>query len=421
MSLLIKALEQAAESKNASDKVELSLEPLTASDTALKDSNATAKYSQQAASSVFSAKTNVQPKPINKLTWLALAASILLLAAVAYFYWYWQSLTTPELVVARPPAMQGVPPVPVAQSNTQADVSLPTTTATAEASSNASPPQSQPQAEPVLVEHKADPASQTDSVLKVEPVLTASKQKKKVASSPVADELETPEPRVRQPAARASISKSLVFGEPVPLTDDGSVKVTRNQPVVGINPKLIEAYNAYTKGDDGQAQQAYRDVLKGDVRNTDALLGMAAIAARQGRNDDAVGWYKKVLEIEPRNHVAQAGVLSLQQQDDPVSAESRLKNMIAQQPESASLYASLGDLYASQNQWPSAQQAYFQAYHLEPNNVQHVFNLAVSLDHMGKPSLALPYYQRAKELVTTGGAGNIDRAKLESRISQLSQ
>lgn len=420
MSLLIKALEQAAESKNASDKVELSLEPLAASDAALKDSNSTAKYNQQAASSVFSAKTNSQLKPVNKVAWFALAALILLVAAGAYFYWYWQSLTTPELIVARP-VTQSVLPVPAAQNNTQADVSLPSTPATAEASSNAASPQSQPQAEPVLAAHKVDPASQAESVLKVESVLTASKQKKKVATSPVAGEQETTEPRARQPAARASISKSLMFGEPMPTTDDGSVKVTRNQPAVGINPKLIEAYNAYTKGDDAQAQQAYREVLKGDVRNTDALLGMAAIAARQGRNDDAVGWYKKVLEIEPRNHVAQTGVLSLQQQDDPVSVESRLKNMIAQQPESASLYASLGDLYASQNQWPSAQQAYFQAYHFEPNNVQHVFNLAVSLDHMAKPSLALPYYKRALELVTAGGTANIDRAKLESRISQLSQ
>lgn len=418
MSLLIKALEQAAESKNASDKVELSLEPLTASDAASKDT--APKYSQQAASTVFTAKTNSQPKPVNKLAWLALAALILLLAAVAYFYWYWQSLTSPELVVARPPVMQSVPSVSVAQNNTQTNVNVPASPS--QASSNASLPQSQPEVDPIATENKVATAAQTDSTLKVEPVLAGSRQKKKIAASPAtAIDEEVAEHRVRQPATRASISKSLVFGEPIPAADDGSVKVTRNQPVVGINPKLIEAYNAYTKGDDAQAQQAYREVLKGDVRNTDALLGMATIAARQGRNDDAVGWYKKVLEIEPRNHLAQAGILSLQQQDDPVSAETRLKNMIAQQPESAGLYASLGDLYLSQNQWPSAQQAYFQAYHLEPSNVQHVFNLAVSLDHMGKPSVALPYYKRAMELVTTGGAANIDRAKLESRISQLSQ
>ncbi|HEY3301519.1 MAG TPA: tetratricopeptide repeat protein [Methylophilaceae bacterium] len=419
MSLLIKALEQAAESKNAGDKVELSLEPLAAtSEGASKDASATPKYSQKAASTVFSAKTSAQPKPSSKLAWFALAALILVLIAVGYFYWYWQSLAAPELVVARPPAVQNAPPTQVTATS-QNNVNVNTETSNSAASDNASPPQSQPEAASAATENKVDTTLPAESVAKVEPslVMTSSKQKKKIAvpSMPLTEQ------DLSKPVRRANVSKSLVFGEPVPSAEDGSVKVVKNQPTVGINPKLIEAYNAYTKGDDVQAQQAYREVLKGDVRNTDAILGMATIAARQGRNDDAIGWYKKALEVEPRNHVAQAGIVSLQQQDDPVSAETRFKNMIAQQPESASLYAALGDLYVSQNQWPSAQQAYFQAYHFEPNNAQHVFNLAVSLDHMGKPNLALPYYQRALELVSASGATSIDRAKLESRISQLSQ
>lgn len=419
MSLLIKALEQAAESKNAGDKVELSLQPLAATgEGASKDSSATPQYSQKAASTVFSAKTSAQPKPSNKLAWLALAALMLVLAAVGYFYWYWQSLAAPELVVVRSPAAQSALPTQVAES-AQPNVNVNTATSNPVASDNASPPQGQPEVASPAAENKVDTTLPAERVVKVEPspAMTASKQKKKIATPTIP----LTEQDLSKPVRRATVSKSLVFGEPVPSAEDGSVKVVKNQPTVGINPKLIEAYNAYTKGDDAQAQQAYREVLKGDVRNTDALLGMATIAARQGRNDDAIGWYKKVLEIEPRNHVAQAGVLSLQQQDDPVSAETRFKNMIAQQPESASLYAALGDLYVSQNQWPSAQQAYFQAYHFEPNNAQHVFNLAVSLDHMGKPNLAVPYYKRALELVTASGATGIDRAKLESRISQLSQ
>lgn len=418
MSLLIKALEQAAESKNAGDKVGLSLEPLAANEAVLKDANATSKYSQKAASTVFSAKTNTQPKPSNKLAWFALATLVLLLAAIGYFYWYWQSLTAPEPIVVGQSATQNVPPAQLAAS-TPANTNLSAAIAAPTASDNTAPPQSQPEVASSAGENKVDTALPAESVAKAEPVLamTSTKQKKKIAipSIPLTEQ------DLSKPVRRANVSKSLAFGEPIPSAEDGSVKVVKNQPTVGINPKLIEAYNAYTKGDDAQAQQAYREVLKGDVRNTDALLGMATIAARQGRNDDAIGWYKKALEVEPRNHVAQSGIVSLQQQDDPVSAETRFKNMIAQQPESASLYASLGDLYVSQNQWPSAQQAYFQAYHFEPNNAQHVFNLAVSLDHMGKPNLAVPYYKRALELVSASGATSIDRAKLESRISQLSQ
>jgi tetratricopeptide (TPR) repeat protein len=418
MSLLIKALEQAAESKNAGDKVELSLEPFAANEAALKDANATPQYSQKAASTVFSAKTNAQPKPSNKLAWFALAALILVLAATGYFYWYWQSLAAPELVVVRPFPAQNVPSTQVVSSQ-PVSANLNAEIATPIASDNMSPTQAQHEVASPAGENKVDTPLPAERGAKLESsvVMTPSKQKKKIAipSIPLTEQ------SLSKPVKRANISKSLVFGASIPLIEDSSLKVVKNQPTAGINPKLVDAYNAYTKGDDAQAQQAYREVLKGDVRNTDALLGMATIAARQGRNDDAIGWYKKTLEIEPRNHVAQAGIVSLQQQDDPISAETRFKNMIAQQPESASLYAALGDLYVSQNQWPSAQQAYFQAYHFEPNNAQHVFNLAVSLDHMSKPNLAIPYYKRALELVTASGATNIDRAKLESRISQLSQ
>ncbi|MEO8417391.1 MAG: tetratricopeptide repeat protein, partial [Methylophilaceae bacterium] len=90
-----------------------------------------------------------------------------------------------------------------------------------------------------------------------------------------------------------------------------------------------------------------------------------------------------------------------------------------QQPEAAHLYAALGNLYAQQSQWPSAQQAYFQAHHFAPNNADYAFNLGVSLDQLNKPALALQYYKRAQELLPKSGASAIDRAQLESRIVQL--
>ncbi len=110
-------------------------------------------------------------------------------------------------------------------------------------------------------------------------------------------------------------------------------------------------------------------------------------------------------------------------QADPVSSESRIKNLIAQQPEAAHLHASLGNLYAEQKQWPAAQQAYFQAHHFAPSNAEYAFNLAVSLEQLGKPALALPYYQRALDLLNSSASASgsvaIDRAQLESRIRQL--
>ena len=53
-----------------------------------------------------------------------------------------------------------------------------------------------------------------------------------------------------------------------------------------------------------------------------------------------------------------------------------LKQLIAREP-SAYLYFTLGNIYADQNRWPDAQQAYFQAHHLQPDNPDYAYNLAV--------------------------------------------
>jgi tetratricopeptide (TPR) repeat protein len=221
------------------------------------------------------------------------------------------------------------------------------------------------------------------------------------------------------PAARSSPPEA--FGAPVtPLPEESAVKVTRNRVDNGVNPNLLAAYTALSAGDDNLALQEYRKVLQSDIRNVDALLGMAAVANRQARYTDAAGWYGKVLEIEPRNTIAQAALLSLNNQQDTVASESRIKNLLAQQPESAYLYAALGNLYANGGAWPAAQQAYFEAFRLDTRNADYAFNLAVSLDHLGKASLALEYYKKARDLLA-GNMTDIDKAQLDFRISQLEQ
>ena len=197
------------------------------------------------------------------------------------------------------------------------------------------------------------------------------------------------------------------------------VKLISHALTVGIDPTLLAAYQAFSRGEYAAAQQQYRQVLQGDIRNVDALLGMAAIAERQGRDADAQGWYEKVLEIEPRNIIAQSAIVSTQTNTDVVGTESRLKSMLAQQPEAANLHASLGNLYVEQSQWPSAQEAFFNACRFAPNNADYAFNLAISLDQMGKSNLALKQYQRALELLNKSGASSPDKTQLEARIKAL--
>jgi tetratricopeptide (TPR) repeat protein len=205
------------------------------------------------------------------------------------------------------------------------------------------------------------------------------------------------------------------------------LRLVSRTPAAGVDPTLLAAYEAYSRGDDVAAQKQYRQVLQADIRNVDALLGMAAIALRQSRYADANGWYQKVLEIEPRNSTALSAVANAQINSESAASasadyagtESRIKSMLAQQPEAANLHAALGNLYAAQSQWSLAQVAYFNASRYAPDSADYAFNLAVSLDQLGKSGLALAQYQRALGLLSSSGAGNLDKAELEARIQAL--
>ncbi len=199
-------------------------------------------------------------------------------------------------------------------------------------------------------------------------------------------------------------------------SDSASFSVTKSTSQPSVNPVLMSAYEAYNAGNDTEAQQLYKQVLKRDIRNVDALLGLGAIASRQGRSADANAWYGKVLEVDPRNNIAQAALLDNRSQGNELTNETSLKNMLAKQPDDANLHVALGNLYAEQNQWPAAQQAYFDAYSLN-KTADNAYNLAVSLDQMGKSKLALPYYLHALEQASN--ASNIDKAALTARIAAI--
>jgi Tfp pilus assembly protein PilF len=189
--------------------------------------------------------------------------------------------------------------------------------------------------------------------------------------------------------------------------------------VVPVSPMLMQAYETLQAGDTAAAKTLYENVLITDPRNVDALLGVAAIAKSEGRFDDTNRLYQRVLDLEPRNSYAQAGLISIIGGADLAASESRLKQLIARDP-SAFLYFSLGNLYAEQSQWPSAQQAYFQAYQMQPDNPDYAFNLAIGLDHIGQSRLALDYYRKALDLSFKKGHASFDQSLVIQRVGQLS-
>ncbi|MCP4695230.1 MAG: tetratricopeptide repeat protein [Gammaproteobacteria bacterium] len=176
------------------------------------------------------------------------------------------------------------------------------------------------------------------------------------------------------------------------------IKITHKPAPQRIPKQLQKAYAAYQSGNNKTAAREYRRILKTDARNRSALLGLAAIAMRNGERQKARNYYFEVLRLYPRDPLAEAGLLTLTNENNELANLSRLSTLVAKNPQAPYLHFALGNLYSKQGRWAEAQQAYFDAYRYDNTLADYAYNLAVSLDYLGKPRAALTYYQKALDL-----------------------
>jgi tetratricopeptide (TPR) repeat protein len=255
------------------------------------------------------------------------------------------------------------------------------------------------------------PASASNAIPGLPSAPSASASPKPAAQPPAQQPpavRQTAAPRVEVPRLQPPLRRP----EPQP-----EISASRSTPQV--HPKVGSAYAAYLANDLATARADYQQALKEEPANRDALLGLAALDVRSGRLELAEAAYLRLLQIDPRDAHAQAGLISLRTgRVDPVAAESRVKSMLADNPSAHVLYFTLGNQFAQQGRWAEAQAEYFKAFAAEPDNPDFAYNLAVSLDHLRQPQLALQYYQRALELAKVRGA-SFDIAAAQNRTGQL--
>jgi tetratricopeptide (TPR) repeat protein len=204
-------------------------------------------------------------------------------------------------------------------------------------------------------------------------------------------------------------------------TGDSSRALNVNRAATRIHPRVQSGYASYQAGDLSSAHAEYRQALREEPGNRDALLGLAAVETRAQRYEQAEAYYQRLLEADPRDPHAHAGMLALRgQRIDPVQAESRIKTILAADPDANVLYFTLGNQYAQQGRWAEAHQAYAKALAADSENPDFAFNLAVSLDQLRQPGPALEYYRRALELAGKRAAHFAPEA-VRQRVQQLSR
>jgi len=184
------------------------------------------------------------------------------------------------------------------------------------------------------------------------------------------------------------------------------------------NGPLLAGYTALTEGRLEDAERSYREALATRPQDKDALLGLAVIAHRKLQTEQALGLYQQVLREDPGNVTATAALATLSAQLDPLTAESRLKQLLDQQPAAPALHHALGSVLARQKRWGEAQQAFGRAASLAPDNALYAYNLAVALDRLQQPAAALLSYEKAAALARPGDVA-IDRNSLHRRVEEL--
>lgn len=340
---------------------ELELHPLTPPPTASATAAAREKTAAQAAQAVFQAK--VEPgkdKPRRTLIIAALAVIILAILAAGGYVWYaMKSLTTAPSLAPRPaPRPITAPP----QATTPATV-------TPEAASAVAPP--------------AAPAQAA-----------------------------APAPPDRDQIAAEALREAQAAREPPPL------RLDRTQETPSVPAEVSAGYDALRRGDYAAARRSYQAALAADSASLDANLGLATAEARAGNISAASLFYRKSLELDPRNATARAGLAALADASRPGAVEARLREDVMRNPESPALRLALGNVYAAQKRWSEAQGEYFEAHRLDPASPDIAFNLAVSLDNLGRGALAAQFYRRALDSARAQPA-QFDPAAVNRRLAEM--
>jgi Tfp pilus assembly protein PilF len=272
---------------------------------------------------------------------------------------------------------------------------------------------------------QAAPGAQTSQVAAA-PAVEATPPQVPVASAAVPQAAKAPSATVAvippiQPARPRVRPQATEPVRPAAAPEQAAVApIEVNAPILAVDPYVQQGYQAFQRNDLAAASDSYQKALAREPNNRDALLGLAAIDVRRGQLESAEARYLRLLESDPRDSQAVAGLVALRGRLDPAGSESRLKTLIANQPESAHLQFALGNQYAQQSRWSEAQAAYFKAFSIDPENADYAFNLAVSLDQMHQRKPALDYYQRALALAGKR-APTFDLAQARARVQELNK
>lgn len=380
---------------------------------------------RESAGALFQAKEDSQRRRMKKL--LSIAAIALVFPLAGIMFWLFTSLNTGSSVQFNVPAAGNLAnrsfsdsfSQPEPDSTSDADTLVATETGPgdpgqlADSDSTASTLMA-------MADNTAEPVT-SPTTPRTAPPIPLPQQSTAQNPAPAA----TIEPAVQEPARTVTSDNTPPQAATAGTAAQTGLSFARSEMERVINPDLVAAYESYQQGDYATAGRLYQQVLATEPNNNDALLHLASVYLKQNNPALARNMYTRLLELNPRDPLARAGILETLQ-GDPVRQESELKSLISAFPGTPQLSFALGNLYAKQDRWSEAQSAYFDALlaaksnNTGPVSPDYAFNLAVSLERISQLRSALDYYREAEIQARVTRPG-FDPALLQQRLNTLEQ
>ena len=159
--------------------------------------------------------------------------------------------------------------------------------------------------------------------------------------------------------------------------------------------RLTEAFELEKTGKKKEAETIYRDILKNDSENVDALRLLAGLATSQNEHRDAEILLKRALELTPDFGRAMADLIVNQVEqekiDEALEYAARLTRIGADNPDS---YLLMGNAYSAAGRYEDAINAYKKALGLAAEHPGALSGLAHNLKTVGKQEEAIAIYRK---------------------------
>ncbi|MDH3439797.1 MAG: sulfotransferase [Gammaproteobacteria bacterium] len=158
---------------------------------------------------------------------------------------------------------------------------------------------------------------------------------------------------------------------------------------------LADAFKLEKTGNPQEAEQIYRDILKKDPENVDALRLLAGLAGSRNEHRDAEILLKRALELKPDFGRAMADLVNnlvdQEKLDDALEVADRLTRIGSDNPDSWLLR---GNAFSASGQYENAINAYRKSLELSPEHPGALSGLAHNQKTIGNQEDAISNYRK---------------------------